>query len=249
MGGAPLPPKRYFECMERYLIFFVGAGLGAAAGHLLNRGPVHPGLRRHPRITSQGEESALDVVHRTQFLLREIRAMVVHAEVPDPVLEDKIRGKIARMIARPDAVHVSVLQGKVFLWGTAREEEVRRFSESVSSIRGVKSLENRLEALTPPFTSWDDAEPGSRPPRRKPGSYSPAVSMIMAAGGVTMTAVGFRLRGASGALMVAGGAALLGAGAAGLMSRGAFRDGTVSHISESSSWRPGLKGSQSTASP
>jgi hypothetical protein len=235
--------------MERFLVFLAGAGFGAAAGHWLNRDPVQPGMRMRPRFPAEGDETALDVVHRTQFLLREIRALVVHAEVPDPVLEEKIRGKLVRMIARPDAVQVSVSQGKVALWGTAREEEIRRFSESVSSIRGVKNVDNRLEALTPPFTSWDDAEPGSRPIRRKPGSYPPAVSLIMAAGGVAMAVAGFRIRGEPGAVLVAAGAALLGAGAAGLMSPGAFRDGTVSHVSESSSWRPGLKGSQSTASP
>ncbi|MDQ3002013.1 MAG: BON domain-containing protein [Fibrobacterota bacterium] len=235
--------------MERFLIFLVGAGFGAAAGHWFNREPLHPGLLSHQRIPSQGEESALDIVHRTQFLLREIRALVAHAEIPDPVLKAKIQVKIARMLARPDAVQVSVVKGKVFLWGTAREEEVRRFSESVSSIRGVKSVENRLETLTPPFTSWDDAEPGSRSLRWKPGSYSPVLSLIMAASGVTMTVMGFRLRGEGSAVMVAGGATLLGAGAAGLISRGSFKRGTVSHISESSSWRPGLKGSQSTASP
>ncbi|MDB5050745.1 MAG: transport-associated protein [Fibrobacteres bacterium] len=238
--------------MDRLLVFLAGAGFGAVAGRWLNRrdpAQSRAQARQDRAAFPEGSVSVVDVVVRTQSLLREIRALVVHADVPDSILQEKIKAKIGRMVARPDAVQFRVEQGKVFLAGTAREGEIRALAEGLSGMRGVRHLENRLEALTPPFTSWNDAEPGFRPARRKPGSYPYWVSLIMAAGGIVLASIGYRLRGGQGAALVAGGATLLGAGGAGLLGPGAFRTGMVSHMSESSSWRPGLRGSQSIASP
>ncbi|MDB5105588.1 MAG: putative integral rane protein [Fibrobacteres bacterium] len=236
--------------MDRFIAFLAGAGFGAAAGRWLNRETAEmAALRPRPPAFPPHELRPVEVMARTQSVLREIRALVVHAEVPDDVLEEKIKAKIARMSARPDSIQVQVEHGKVTLVGTARSEEIRGLSENLIGLRGIKELDNRLEALTPPFTSWDDAEPGSRPQARNPGSYPPSVSLVLAAAGLALTYAGYRLRGGSGGFMVAGGAALLGAGAAGLVSPGAYASAFVSHISESSSWRPGLRDSASTPSP
>ncbi|HKP96048.1 MAG TPA: BON domain-containing protein [Fibrobacteria bacterium] len=231
--------------MDRLLIFLAGAGLGAAAGRWMNHEPASAMAWRRAAPAPERPVGAVDVLVRTQSLLREIRALIVHAEVPDPVLEEKIRAKIARMVARPDAVQLKVEQGRVRLAGTARAAEIQALAEGLSALRGVRDVENRLEALTPPFTSWDDAEPASHAARRKPGSYPPSVSLLLAAGGLAFAAIGYRLRKREGAALLAAGAALLGAGGAGLLSPGAFRHAAVSHMSESSSWRPGLKGFRS----
>src|SRR5688572_7369862 len=104
--------------MDRLLVFLAGAGLGAWAGRRF----AHPALEeRVGTITFPAHEaSAVNVMARTQSVLKEIRALVVHAEVPDAVLEAKIKGRIARTVSRPDAVQVLVSKGTVTLHGTAR---------------------------------------------------------------------------------------------------------------------------------
>jgi hypothetical protein len=210
--------------MDRLLVFLAGAGFGAAAGGWLNRGahavrsgPYGAVYPARSGETFRAAETAA-ILARTQSLLKEIRALVVHADVPDAILEQKVRARIARLVQRPDAVQMSVAAGTVTLRGVARAEEIRQLADTVSALRGVKTVDNRLEALTPPFTSWDDAEPVIRPAAaRKPGSYPAPVSLALAAGGLALAYGGFRTRGNPGALLVAGGAALIGAGAAGIL--------------------------------
>jgi hypothetical protein len=236
--------------MDRLLVFLAGTGLGALAGKWLNGGPQDAAARRkRPEFTEDAALKVVDVVVRTQSLIREIRALVAHADVPDTVLSEKIKGRIARTVARPDSVQARVEHGKVFLAGTAREGEIRSLVEGISAMRGVKDLENGMESLTPPFTSWKDAEPGPRPSGGILGSYSRSVSLLMAVAGFALSVAGSRRRGREGMYILAGGAALLGAGGAGLAIPGRGRNKPVSHMSESSSWRPGIRAYRSAMVP
>jgi hypothetical protein len=228
--------ERYLGSMERLLVFLAGAGLGALAGRRLAL-PAWEG-RYGPISFPAHEASAVNVMARTQSVLKEIRALVVHAEVPDTVLETKIKARIARSIARPDSVQVRVSKGVVTLQGTARQEEIGKLVESLPGLRGVKAVENGLEALTPPFTSWDDAEPGSRPVGTLARRQF-AIHLILTAAGIALTYAGHRIRGGAGAGLIAGGAALVGGGISGLFDAGSRVSGFASHISESTSWRPG----------
>jgi hypothetical protein len=238
--------ERYFGFMDRLLVFLAGAGLGAWAGRRFTL-PALEG-RFSPVSFPAHEASAVNVLARTQSVLKEIRALVVHADVPDAVLEAKIKARIARTIARPDAVQVRVSNGIVSLQGTARKEEIGKLVENLPGLRGVKGVENGLEALTPPFTSWDDAEPVSRPSAPQDRRLL-VINVILTAAGIALTYAGHRIRGGSGAGLIAGGAALVGGGVSGLFDSGSHASGFISHISESSSWRPGIKGSNPVASP
>jgi hypothetical protein len=234
--------------MERFLFFLAGAGFGAWARSLWERadsGGAH--AMGYPSLPSQGA-SAVHVWARTRSAMREIRALVIHAGIPDSVLEGKIRSRIGRTFARPDTVQVSVLNGIVSLRGAAREEEIRALTERISGLRGVKAVENNIEALTPPFTSWDDAEPGSRFPGDT-GRLPQWIPIALAAVGAVLAFAGHRIRGGTGAGLLAGGAALAGAGAAGLWFPGAFAHGSVPAAAEFRFRRPGFTGSQSVASP
>lgn len=232
--------------MDRLFVFLAGAGLGAWAGRRFAV-PSMEG-RYSPVSFPAHEASAINVMARTQSVLREIRALVVHAEVPDAVLETKIKARIARTVARPDAVQVRVSNGTVSLQGTARKEEIGKLAESLPGLRGVKAFVNGLEALTPPFTSWEDAEPASKPYSARDGRLL-LIDIILTAAGIALTYAGHRIRGGAGAGLIAGGAALVGGGVSGLFDLGSRSHGFYSHISESSSWRPGIKGSNPVASP
>lgn len=241
--------ERYLGSMDRMLVFLAGAGLGAWAGRRFALAALEGREGRYSPVSFPAHEaSAVNVMARTQSVLKEIRALVVHAEVPDAVLEAKIKARIARSIARPDAVQVRVAKGAVTLQGTARKEEIGKLVESLPGLRGVKTVENGLEALTPPFTSWDDAEPVARPSDAQARRLL-AIHLILTAAGIALTYAGHRIRGGAGAGLIAGGAALVGGGVSGLFDAGSRASGFVSHISESSSWRPGIKGSNPVASP
>lgn len=236
----------YLRSMDRMLLFLAGAGLGAWAGRRFGFPAAESGYRT---VSFPAHEaSAVNIMAKTQSAFKEIRALVVHAEVPDEVLEAKIKARIARTLSRPDAVQVRVSNGAVSLQGAARQEEIRKLAESLPGLRGVKTVDNGLEALTPPFTSWDDAEPGARPPQAGDRRLF-AIHSFLAAAGIALTYVGHRIRGNAGAGMIAGGAALIGGGVSGLFHAGARPSGFISHVSESSSWRPGIKGSNPVASP
>jgi hypothetical protein len=73
--------------------------------------------------------------------------------------------------------------------------------------------------------------------------------MLMAAAGFALALSGYGRRGRGGAYMLAGGAVLLGAGGAGLAGPGRDRAKPVSHMSESSSWRPGIRAYRSAMAP
>ncbi len=131
---------------------------------------------------------------------------------------------------------------------TARKEEIEKLEESLPGLRGVKHVDNGLEALTPPFTSWDDAEPGPGGPSARSRRLL-ATHLVLTAAGIALTYAGHRIRGGAGAGLVAAGAALVGGGVSGLFDPGSYPSGFISHVSESSSWRPGIKGSNPVASP
>ena len=232
--------------MDRVFVFLAGARLGAWAGRRFPL-PSFQG-KRSPVFFPAHEASAVNVMARTQSVLKEIRALVVHADVPDAVLEAKIKARIARTLSRPDAVEVRVSQGIVTLQGMARQEEIRKLADSLPGLRGVKGVENGLEALTPPITSWDDAEPGARSPYA-PVRRLPSIHLILTVAGFALAYAGNRIRGGTGGALVAGGAALVGGGLSALFDAGSGSYGLVSPASESSLWRPGIKGSNPVASP
>jgi hypothetical protein len=209
--------------MDRVLIFFAGAGVGAVAGRLLNR---HPLPFPAPRTDGKAGADTRESLARTQLLLKEIRSLVLHADVPDEVLERKIKARVARNTRHPDLINVQVVDGVVVLRGHAATEEAFDLVESLSRLRGVKNVEDRLEesprqdgfgyrsarqnALAEFLTGAQGKHAGYP-------IFSPLTAVLTAIGGLSLAAAGFRRGGSSGGMLVAGGAALLGAGIGALL--------------------------------
>lgn len=70
-------------------------------------------------------------------------------EAIDQRLQDRIRGRLRRMVADPDAIEVVVNAGDVSLRGDIQADEVDQVLTSVLAMPGVKHIHNRLAALEP----------------------------------------------------------------------------------------------------
>ncbi len=66
-------------------------------------------------------------------------------EVSDPVLEERVRAEIGRIVSTPGAIDVISSTGIVTLSGAVLASEVDDLISAVRGVRGVEEVENRLE--------------------------------------------------------------------------------------------------------
>lgn len=71
-------------------------------------------------------------------------------EVDDRRVLERVRARLGRACAFPDAVEVSVLEGAVTLHGPVLADEVRGLLAVAASVRGVHSVVNDLDAYDTP---------------------------------------------------------------------------------------------------
>src|SRR5262245_29058947 len=112
------------------------------------------------------------------------------------VLVDRIRSKMGHSVSRPDAVRVAASEGRVWLSGVVPADELDDLLECVRSVRGVLSIENRLE-LT-------DGRTGTGRPRRRRmrgDSWSPGMRLVAGATGGLLLGLGSRRDSHSAALL------------------------------------------------
>lgn len=102
-----------------------------AAGH--DAGDFARGKVRHTRDHMRG------------FMAR-ARERLSREPVDDDQLHERIRSRLGRLVSHPGEVHVEVSQGLVVLRGTASAVEIEDLVETVASMRGVHSIDNRLSA-------------------------------------------------------------------------------------------------------
>lgn len=135
-----------------------GAGLGAGAVYFLNRqrsGRLR-GLARdkvvHAAIKTEEAmgKIARDSRNRLQGFAANLRSLFVERGADDVVLAERVRSQIGRVSSHPASVDVRVENGRVILYGPSLAAEVDRLIKKVSSMKGIKEVENRLEAHQEP---------------------------------------------------------------------------------------------------
>ena len=136
-------------------VLFVAGGIGLGAGIVYvldpNRGRRRRGLVRD-RITHLVgvADYALgatvrDVTNRTRGVIVESRAMLYREDVPDDVLERRVRSKLGHYVSHPASIGVVVHEGRVFLSGPILASEVEPFLGAIRRVHGVQGIENRLD--------------------------------------------------------------------------------------------------------
>ena len=149
-----------------------GLGLGAALMFLLDpdRGRRRRAVVRD-RIASRAGDSRTflrksrhDVANRTRGLAARARTLASrNGPVEDDVLVERVRAKLGRYVTHPGPIDVVADAGEVTLRGPVGAAEIDDLLSAVRSVRGVRSVTDRLEVHDGP----DDGSGLQRAGRRR----------------------------------------------------------------------------------
>jgi hypothetical protein len=131
----------------------LGAGLGAGLMYFLDR---EVGRRRRALVRDQAvhlthaagdtlDAKSRDLTNRTRGLVATTRSSLFNDHPDDPVLVGRVRSELGRVVSHPSAIEVTAVDGRVTLSGPVLAHEVDHLLSTVSRVRGVTDVENRLE--------------------------------------------------------------------------------------------------------
>jgi CBS domain-containing protein len=134
-------------------LLVAGVGLGAAAFYFLD--PVGGRRRRalaRDKAVRAGHLGRRDlaraerhVANRARGLFAHLRAALRDEEAPDDVVEERVRAALGRVCTHAGAIRVAVFEGDVTLSGPVLQHEHGAVLREVGRVRGVGSLDDRLE--------------------------------------------------------------------------------------------------------
>ncbi|HEY3246485.1 MAG TPA: SRPBCC family protein [Phycisphaerae bacterium] len=216
--------------MSRLSSLIRGLGLGAGLMYFFD---PHAGRRRRKLVrdklvravheTSNAlDKASRDLLNRAHGLLAEGRALACGAEAEDDVIAERVRAKLGLLCSHPGAIEVHVENGRAVLSGPILTNEVQCVIDGLRRVRGVRSVENRLE----PHEQAGDVpglQGGASRRRGRPRfelmqvNWSPAARVLVGATGLRLL-LGGRSR-KSGSNPQRGSHAALGAVGLGLVAR------------------------------
>lgn len=145
-----------------------GLGLGAALMYVLDpeRGKGRrllvrdKALRAARKAGERLDARSRDWRNRARGVAAEVEAMTRREDVPDPVLEERVRAEIGRIVSTPGAIDVSVIARTATLSGPVLASHVDELLARVRRVRGIEDVENRLAVYETPEDV--PAPPGGR---------------------------------------------------------------------------------------
>ncbi len=182
------------------------AGIGIGAGTMYYSDP-RIGRRRRAELGDRMNHmqhqavhsfnlSSVDFVNRTQGTFSQVRSLFKRfREVPDSVIEARIRSILGRYVSHPHVIHVNVNRGHTVLSGLLLAHELEPVLENVARVAGVRHLENRLE--THSREDHLSSLQGGKPRTGKhidilQMNWAPATRVIMGALGSSLGVYGLR---------------------------------------------------------
>ena len=139
------------------LSFLAGATIGAGLMFLLDpdRGNRRRALARD-QILSAGRHAGEDIGAKARHLRNRARGLVAGARTrmrpeleDDDVIAERVRTELGRVVSQPGAVVVAVEDGVVTLSGEVPALEREDLIAATRWVRGVRDLEDNLEARDP----------------------------------------------------------------------------------------------------
>ncbi|MBO0722465.1 MAG: SRPBCC family protein [Blastocatellia bacterium] len=129
-----------------------GLGLGAGLMYLFDpaRGRRRRALMRDRmthtvRVLARAMPAmSRDIKQRAYGMLAEGGHLFQHEDVPNEILEARVRAKIGRSVSHPHAITATVDDGVVTLRGQILDHELNHMLAGVSAVRGVREVENLL---------------------------------------------------------------------------------------------------------
>jgi BON domain len=155
----------------------LGAVAGAGLMYVLD--PVQ-GARRRALANDQLQHASRqmrdasgtvlrDARNRSRGLLATLLSGWRWVDVPDGVLEDRIRAKLGTLVRYARLVQVRSERGNVFLSGVVASDEIARLVRRIRRMAGVAGVENRLELR---------ADPADLPGAQRPAPQLPRVPRL-----------------------------------------------------------------------
>jgi uncharacterized membrane protein len=209
--------------MKQRHILFTGLGLGAGLMYLFD---PDRGRRRRARLRDAAVhlvnaaddaigKTARDLSNRASGFVAEINSAFRREEVIDDVLVARVRSKLGRVVSHPHAIEVSADQGRVTLKGDILSSEADPLLKAVSNVRGVRGVENRLEAHEEAGGSFNlrgGAPRSGETFKLLQTEWPPAVRLLAGAAGGALALYGARRKGAIGAAIELAGLGLVARG-------------------------------------
>lgn len=155
-----LPGRRHTKPAGPNGIASLLGGIGAGAFLMFVLDPVR-GRRRRALMRDQlvhlitKADDALaatgrDMANRARGVVAEMRAALSQDDVPDEVLEQRVRAKLGHYVSHPGSIDVMARDRCVILSGPVLAGEVDALLGRVRSIRGVREIDNQLEVHEQP---------------------------------------------------------------------------------------------------
>lgn len=198
----------------------VVAGAAVGAGAMILFDPER-GARRCARLRDKtvgwghrlrrSDSLVRDLSNRGRGILAELRGRLDRREVGDEILVERVRSRLGLWTSHPGAIEVHVETGLVTLSGPILQSEAQALVSQVARVRGVRGVNDRLDAHdrpgNVPALQGQPRRHGSR--RVVPSEqWTPTDRLLRAAAGSAVAAYGLSRRTVLGAGVALGGAAL-----------------------------------------
>jgi uncharacterized membrane protein len=195
-------------------------GLGAALMYLLDptrgrrrRALIRDQVKHAIRRGEHGMEATVnDLSNRAHGLAAEARNRFKDDEPTDDVIVARVRSELGRVCSHPRAIIVTAADGAVIISGPVLEREVDNILAATRAVRGVQSVDNRLEVhATPgnvPSLQGGSDRTGTRTELMQE-HWTPAARLLVGAGAAALASYGLSRRDAAGQLLGLAGAAVL----------------------------------------
>ena len=122
-------------------MYLADPGSGARRRGLIRGGFTH--TRR--KLLQFMDATVRDTRNRAVGLGARTRSLFGSRDVSDDILVERVRSRMGRYVSHPRAVEVTANDGVVTLRGPILQVELRDLLKAVRSVRGVCSIENRLD--------------------------------------------------------------------------------------------------------
>ncbi|HEX5439107.1 MAG TPA: SRPBCC family protein [Gemmatimonadaceae bacterium] len=198
--------------MNKGMTLAAGAGVGAALMYVFDpdRGNRRRALMRD-RVAHVAAETgdtvgaaARDMRNRVRGAVSETTGRLRRERVSDEQLRARVRSAVGRVVSHPSSIIVTAHDGAVVVSGPILAREAGSMLARARSVRGVHSVENRLDVH-----ETADGVPGlqgGRVRRRIEGAadeerWSPVTRVLVGAGGGALAFYGVRNEGAMAAVV------------------------------------------------
>ncbi|HEV7521022.1 MAG TPA: SRPBCC family protein [Candidatus Angelobacter sp.] len=153
------------------------------------------------------DKTVRDMENRVQGMVAWVRASIHEREVPDEILEQRVRASIGRAVSHPHAIKVEAHEGIVRLYGPILQNEIESLLATVRSVRDARAVENCLEPHEIP-DGVPDLQGKSGRRGRRIENWPPSVRALVGLAGIGLLSASRRYSRSRKPLAIAGSAAL-----------------------------------------